>query len=222
MRSSSRGTDAPPISSGRERQKGRTQKALLAAALKLMADGQTPSITEVADAAEVSRRTAYRYFPTQEQLLVEAALEGLRPIMVQAVEDTEGTDPADIEARLDRAVRALQRGAVANEPLLRTVIRLTVGTPAPTRPTERTTPRRGYRRIDWITLALEPVRAYLGKRRFDRLVAALTVCVGIDALIVLRDLCGMSEVEAENVTRWTARALLRESLSEAEAGTVRR
>ena len=220
MATSSEAGERPVSSGGRERQKGRTRKALLAAAAKLLGEGQTPSVTEVADAADISRRTAYRYFPTQEQLLVEAALEGLRPTIEGAVETADGADPADIEARLDRAVRKIQSEAAAHEPLLRTMIRLTVGAPSPVAEAARTSPRRGYRRIDWIKLALEPVRPQLSRRHFDRLVAALTVCVGIDALIVLRDLCGLSQAEAESVTRWTARALLRESLLEAESATA--
>jgi AcrR family transcriptional regulator len=197
--------------SGRERQKGRTRKALLAAAAELIAAGQTPSITEVADAAEISRRTAYRYFPTQEQLLVEAALEGLRPGIVEAVETVDPKQRDDVEARLDRTVLALQRGAVVNEQLLRTMIRLTVSRPPSAGGRE---PRRGYRRIEWIELALAPVRKKLGKKRFERLVSALTVCLGIDALIVLRDLRGLSESEAEAVALWSARMLLRASLAE--------
>jgi AcrR family transcriptional regulator len=205
---------------GRERQKGRTRKALLAAAGRLIAAGRTPSVTEVADAAEISRRTAYRYFPTQEQLLVAAAVEGLRlgitpPPAEDAVLDPEsGSSLADVEARLDRTVIALQRGAIANEQLFRTMIRVTVGRPSPTTPAEHTEPRRGARRIDWIELALEPVRKQLGKQRFDRLVSALTVCLGIDSLIVLRDMRGLTGPEAETVSRWTARSLLRASLAE--------
>lgn len=204
----------PPTPGGRDRQKGRTRKALLAAAAELLAAGRTPSITEVADAADISRRTAYRYFPTQEQLLVEAALEGLRPVMVEAVESPGTSQPGDVEARLDRTVLALQRGAVANEQLLRTMIRLTVSAPPHTDQTGRAAPRRGYRRVEWIELALEPIRKELGKKRFDRLVTALTVCLGIDALIVMRDLRGLTDAEAEAVSLWTARSLLRASLAE--------
>jgi len=45
-------------------------------------------------------------------------------------------------------------------------------------------------------------------------VSALTVCLGIDALIVLRDLRGLTDAEAEVVSLWTARTLLRASLAE--------
>jgi AcrR family transcriptional regulator len=203
-------------STERVQQKGRTRGALLAAAVQLVTSGAQPTVAEVADAAAVSRRTAYRYFPTQEQMLVEAALEGVRGIMSQAIEGGDGKreDIEDIEARLDRAVKALQQSAVANEQLLRTMIRLTVSAPAAASgdPPVR---KRGYRRIEWISLALAPVKTKLGKRRYERLVSALAMCVGLEALIVLRDLRGLRESEAEDVSRWAARTLLRESLEEA-------
>lgn len=202
----------------RVQQKGRTRSVLLAAAVRLLTGGAQPTVAEVADAAAVSRRTAYRYFPTQEQMLVEAALEGVRGIMSQAIEGEDGKrrDVQDVEARLDRAVRALQRSAVANEQLLRTMIRLTVSA-APTAPAGTgATPKRGYRRIEWIALALAPVKKKLGKRRYERLISALALCVGIEALIVLRDLRGLSEGEAEEVSRWAAATLLRETLRESK------
>ncbi|MDQ2766138.1 MAG: TetR/AcrR family transcriptional regulator [Gemmatimonadota bacterium] len=201
----------------RVQQKGRTRSALLAAAVRLLTSGVQPSVADVADASAVSRRTAYRYFPTQEQMLVEAALEGVRGIMAQAIEHGDGKrrDPNDVEARLDRAVRALQRSAVDNEQLLRTMIRLTVSSPESGARGGVPVRKRGYRRIEWIALALAPVKQKLGKRRYERLVSALAMCVGIEALIVLRDLRGLPESEAEEVSRWAARTLLRESLDEA-------
>lgn len=202
----------------RVQQKGRTRNALLTAAVRLVTEGARPTVADVADAAEVSRRTAYRYFPTQEQMLVEAALEGVRGIMSSAIEGDAGTrrDVADIEARLDRAVRSLQKSAIANEQLLRTMIRLTVSTPAASSSGDPAVPKRGYRRVEWIALALAPARKKLGKRRYERLVSALAMCVGIEALIVLRDLRGLTEHEAEEVSRWAAKTLLREALDEAK------
>jgi AcrR family transcriptional regulator len=201
---------------GRVMQKGRTRRALLDAAVRLVSAGGQPSVGDVADAASVSRRTAYRYFPTQEQMLVEAALEGVRGIMTKAIEGPPSSrrDLADVEARLDRAVHALQHSAAANEQLLRTMIRLTISTPAAPDSGDRATPKRGYRRIEWIELALKPVRKSLGKRRYERLVSAIAMCVGIEALIVLRDLRGLSERDAEDVSRWAAAALLRASLGD--------
>ena len=60
------------FSHGRESQKNRTRKALIEAARRLMGAGQHPTVPEAAEAAGISRATAYRYFPTQEMLLAES------------------------------------------------------------------------------------------------------------------------------------------------------
>jgi len=183
----------------------------------LLAAGRTPTVAEAADAADVSRRTAYRYFPTQDQLLVEAALEALRPEVEKALSAAlpattgAGDDVVRATARLDAAVRVMHRLALANEPLLRTMIRLTSGQ------VSRTRPPRGFRRIDWIRSAVAPVKARLGSRRFERLVSGLSSCVGMDSLFVLRDVRGLTAAAAESVMRWMARALLEQSVAEVES-----
>ena len=53
---------------GRFRQRRRTRAAIVAATAELVQAGATPSVGEIADAADVSRRTVYTYFPTLEQL----------------------------------------------------------------------------------------------------------------------------------------------------------
>jgi AcrR family transcriptional regulator len=51
-------------------QKRRTRAALVEAAQRLLDQGRTPTVADVADEALVSRATAYRYFPSQEHLLL--------------------------------------------------------------------------------------------------------------------------------------------------------
>src|SRR5580765_4756746 len=58
---------------GRTQQKQRTRSALVASARELVASsGAAPTVGEAAAAAGVSRTTAYRYFPSQEALLIAA------------------------------------------------------------------------------------------------------------------------------------------------------
>ncbi|WP_252407365.1 TetR family transcriptional regulator, partial [Escherichia coli] len=54
---------------------------LLASAMELYDDGAFPSITELAAHAQVSRATAYRYFPTQSALITAVVAESLGPIL---------------------------------------------------------------------------------------------------------------------------------------------
>src|SRR5258708_2647055 len=129
---------------GRARQKMRTRKLLIEAAVTLLAHGHQPTVTEVADAAGVSRRTAYRYFPAQEKLHVEAALDGLRPVMESAIAAARaGAQSRNLEERVDTLVESMQRLAIENESLLRTMIHQTVLE----RPVSKQ-PRRGTRRVD--------------------------------------------------------------------------
>ena len=205
---------------GRIKQKLRTRTQLLMAARQLLQSGLQPTVTDVADAAQISRRTAYRYFPTQAKLLTEAALEGLRPVMEMAI-DAKGNrgELLDTEKRVDAMIANMMKLAVENESLLRTMIHQTV-----LEPPSHATPKRGTRRIDWIEAALEPVRSQVGKAAFSRLVSALALCAGIESLIILRDMRGLSVAGLMQVTQWMGRALLRETLAEAggEVGPARK
>src|SRR4028119_681710 len=95
----------------------RTRRAMIEAATRLVREGASPSITEVADAAGVSRATAYRYFPTQESLLAEVLVPDLETAL--AAEAL----PDDLENRFGAAFTTLWSSDVANEVGLRTVRR---------------------------------------------------------------------------------------------------
>ena len=105
----------------------------------------------MADAAEVSRRTVYLYFPTVEQLLIDAALVSITRDTVDAALDAVA-DSDDVEVRVDAMVRAVQRLFVSTEQQGRTLLRLTVDASTGNRPPDQ--PIRGYRRIEWIERAL--------------------------------------------------------------------
>lgn len=197
---------------GRIAQKRRTRKAIVAAAAELLAQGRTPSVTEVAAAADVSRRTVYMYFPTLEQLLVDAALLPVTRDTVGPVLDAMESD-GDAERRVDMMTRAVQRLFVSTEQQGRTLLRLTVDVPPGNRSPDQ--PLRGYRRIEWIERALAPVRTTLDAARFERLVSALAMVIGWESLIVARDIRALSVPDAEDVSAWAARALVRATLEDA-------
>jgi AcrR family transcriptional regulator len=204
---------------GRINQKRRTRAAIVAAAVELLEQGKRPTVAEVAEAALVSRATAYRYFPTQEYLLFEAALESTRSDIDRELDETT-TLPEDPEARLEMLIDALQERIVDKEAAFRTMLRLSLEqTSDEERHDSESAPSRlrGGGRVRWIEKALAPVRGYLEEPAFRRLVAALSLCMGIEALVVLRDVCALESSEAQEVLLWAARTLLRSSLAEAHA-----
>jgi AcrR family transcriptional regulator len=190
---------------GRTTQKARTRAALIDAARQLLAAGRTPTVEDAAEAAAVSRATAYRYFPNRRALLVAAHPE------VEAG-DLLGEDaPQDARERLDRTIDELIRLTVDTEPQLRTMLRLSLE-PGP----HHELPLRQGRAIGWIEKALAPLQARLDPAELHRLVIAIRAACGIEALVWLTDVAGLSRQEASELMRWSALALLRTALAEAD------
>ena len=201
----------PKAEFGRVAQKRRTRKAIVDAAGELLAKGKTPSVNDVAAAAEVSRRTVYMYFPTLDQLMIDAALGAVTRNTVETALDSIN-DNDDVEERVDVITRAVQSDFAATEKQGRALLRLTVDTPTLERQSDQ--PLRGYRRIEWIERALEPLRGKIDRKRFERLVSALAMVIGWESLIVARDVRALSLAEAEEVSVWAARTLVRATLAE--------
>jgi AcrR family transcriptional regulator len=194
---------------GRYRQRRRTHSAIINAAAELLRSGRTaPGVNEIAEAADVSRRTVYQYFPTVEQLLLDATLGLLSQAAVDDAIDRADPGGDDALSRVSAMIRALADMSSQTMPLGRSLIRLTVDAPAGS--TGR--PKRGYRRIDWIETAIEPLRGRLDEAGFERLVSALAMVIGWEALIVLQDLRGLAPAEQAEVSTWAARALIQAAL----------
>ena len=196
----------PYESTGRTAQKLRTRKALIDAARELIISGVTPTVEEAAAAASISRTTAYRYFPNQRDLLVAAYPEiELRSLL--------GDQPPDaLEARLDAVVGEYLRKSIDNEVALRAALRLSLDPHESYR--EKLLLRQG-RVITWLKEALEPLRGRLSEQAVERLVYAIRAAAGIESLIWLCDIAGLSRDEAKELMMWSARALLRSALAEA-------
>ena len=194
------------MASQRERvnQKRRTRTALTEAAQELLEQGRAPTIAEVADRALVSRATAYRYFPSQEHLLLEVVLERSIDEIDRAV--AAAADSPDVAARVDGLVSAIHKEIASNEAGFRSLLQLSIGHSPSDAPTVASI--RGERRLKWIDQALEPLAGVIDEDSHRRLTSALALCVGAEAFVVLRDLCGLGPHEADEALRWAASALV--------------
>ncbi|MGH2882927.1 MAG: hypothetical protein ACRDPA_09580, partial [Solirubrobacteraceae bacterium] len=150
--------------------------------------------------------------PSLEQLLIDATAGALSDAGVDAAlaRAAGSEDPADGVEALARALLEVSPTAL---PLGRQLIRLTVGD-SPQADDPR--PRRGYRRVEWIERALEPLRGDLDDEQFERLLSALSVVIGWEAMVVLRDLRGLGLAEETATTVWAARTLVEAMLREAD------
>jgi AcrR family transcriptional regulator len=194
---------------GRTHQKQRTRQALVAAAREMVAQGVTPTVEGSAAKASISRTTAYRYFPNQRTLLLSAHPE------IEAQSLLPENPPEDPERRLDVVIKTFLRLIVDTEPQQRTMLRLSLE-PDPSLHGEL--PLRQGRAIGWITEALAPLRDRMSQAQLKRLAVAIRSTAGIEALVWLTDIAGLSREEAVRVMRQSARALLRSALADLDAG----
>jgi AcrR family transcriptional regulator len=194
----------------KEGPRARTGRLMLETATRLMQSGATPSVSEVAEAAGVSRATAYRYFPSQAALVGAVVDEGLGPIMtwtsashdparrvaelidtgLPRIEAFEATFKAALKLSLDQWARG-RAGTLGEEPEF----------------------KRGHR-IDLLKEALAPLEGTLAPANLDRLAQALSLVFGIEVLTVLKDIWGLDGLETQSVAQWAASALVRVALEE--------
>jgi AcrR family transcriptional regulator len=194
----------PYEQSGRTQQKSRTRKELIAAARDLVAlHGTAPTVEEAAAAASVSRTTAYRYFPNQRSLLVAAHPETESVTLVPL---DAGADPED---RLLVTVKAFIQMVIETEQQHRTMLRLSLETDTP----PGDLPLRKGRAIGWFEEALAPLQGRLTKSGIHKLAVAVRSAVGIESLVWLTDVAGLTREEAAELMAWSARAMLHQALA---------
>ena len=195
---------SPYEAGGRSRQKLRTRDALVAAARTLVGEGATPTVEEAAERAGISRTTAYRYFPNQRSLLVAAHPETAATTLLP---DGVSSDPQE---RLDAVATSFIRLIIDTEAAQRTMLRLSLEQDLLAR---GGLPLRQGRAIAWISEALQPLQGRLTDEEIHRLALAVRSAIGVEALVWLTDIGGLSREDAAESMRWSAQSLLSAALN---------
>ena len=163
-----------------------------------MGKGRQPSVAEVADHSGISRATAYRYFSTSDEIIQEAVLDGV----AGHIKVPPGSADDSVEAvggRLDRLVAEVHDMVSANETMFRAFLASSaVGNQEM---------RRTGRRIGWLNEMFSPLEDRIAAEDRKFLVQALSVLTGIEAVVVLRDICGLDPEETSQTLRRMAQIL---------------
>lgn len=187
------------------------RRLLVETATRLMQEGVTPSVSEAAEAAGVSRATAYRYFPSQAALVQAVVDQGLGPIL------TWRSNRKDAQDRVRDLIGTSLPRINAFEATFKAALKLSLdqwarsqaGTLGSEQPFTR-----GHR-IDLLKDAIAPLRERLTPAAFERLAQGLSLAFGVEALVVLKDIWGLDGVETEKVAQWAAAAMVREAMASA-------
>ena len=203
--------ERPSVSAARRSASARTRKLMIATAVELMQKGETPSVSAAAEAAGVSRATAYRYFPSQAALVEAVVNEALGPILSW---ESKSDDAGD---RVEDLLRTSMPRIMEFESTFKAGLKLSLEQWAQRRAgTLGTEPpfKRGHR-VELLQRAIAPLRGKLTRAQFTRLAKALSFTYGLEVLIILKDLWGLRPAEIENVAVWAGRALVATAINEA-------
>ncbi len=165
--------------------------------------GHIPSIAEVAVRSNVSRATAYRYFPSRSALVTAVIDSSLGPVRMLASDNPSGRE------RVHELFMQTFPRFKEFEPQLRAAAQLSLEQWALERAglLEEEPYRRGHR-VRILQHAIAPLSPLMSAATRDRLHRALSVVYGIEPYVILKDIWGLPDREVERVALWMADALI--------------
>ena len=184
------------IQTGRINQKLETRGKILESAKQLVGQGIDFNLEDVANKAEISRATIYRYYPNVEILSYEVGI------------DLGTKSPEDIiEDLKDRSLHDMILGiqdyynehAVSNENAFRKYLSAVL--------TSASEKKRGARRNKTLQLAL--MKSKLSPKEKKDMVYLLAILMGIEPLIVAKDVSGLDNKEFKELMSWGMKLLLK-------------
>ncbi|PSH17160.1 TetR family transcriptional regulator [Yersinia pseudotuberculosis] len=200
--------------------RARTRRLLIDTAMSMYERGAFPSITEVASAAQLSRATAYRYFPTQSALVSAMVDESLGPILAW-----QPTQP-DARQRIAELLSFAYPRMLQHEGVLRAALHLSLQQWADTRSNDSNNSSgngnkneekliRGNRKR-LLKLAVEPLEGKLAPETLQRVIHAFSLIYGSEVFMVLKDIWHLDEAGIQDVTQWMGKAILLQAETDAQ------
>ncbi|EKN3725051.1 TPA: TetR/AcrR family transcriptional regulator [Yersinia enterocolitica] len=190
--------------------RARTRRLLIDTAMSMYEQGAFPSITEVANAAQLSRATAYRYFPTQSALVSAMVDESLGPILAW-----QPTQP-DARQRIAELLSFAYPRMLQHEGVLRAALHLSLQQWADNRsnPNNEEKLIRGNRKR-LLKLAVEPLEGKLTPEALQRVIHAFSLIYGSEVFMVLKDIWHLDDAGIQDVTQWMGKAILLQAETDA-------
>ncbi|CNH26555.1 TetR/AcrR family transcriptional regulator [Yersinia pekkanenii] len=191
--------------------RARTRRLLIDTAMSMYEQGAFPSITEVANAAQLSRATAYRYFPTQSALVSAMVDESLGPILAW-----QPTQP-DARQRIAELLSFAYPRMLQHEGVLRAALHLSLQQWAEHRnnPNNEEKLVRGNRKR-LLKLAVEPLEGTLPPEDLQRVIHAFSLIYGSEVFMVLKDIWHLDDAGIQDVTQWMGKAILLQAETDAK------
>ena len=194
------------IQTGRINQKLETRSKILESAKQLVRQGIDFNLEDVANNAEISRATIYRYYPNLEILSYEVGIDIGTKTPEDIIEDLK-------DCSLNDTILGIQNyyndHAVNNENAFRKYLSAVL--------TSASEKKRGARRNKTLQLAL--MKSGLRPKEKKDLVHFLTILMGIEPLIVAKDVSGLDYKEFKELMSWGMKLVLKGFFEDKESNS---
>jgi|TARA_R110000744_G_scaffold216506_4_gene335299 AcrR family transcriptional regulator len=184
------------IQTGRINQKLETRAKILESAKQLVRQGIDFNLEDVANTAEISRATIYRYYPNLEILSYEVGIDIGTKSPQDIIEDLKDCSLNDMLLGIQNYYN---EHAVNNENAFRKYLSAVL--------TSASEKKRGARRNKTLQLAL--MKSELNPKEKKDLVNLLAILMGIEPLIVAKDVSGLDNKEFKELMSWGMNLLLK-------------
>ena len=187
------------LKTGRTGQKEKTREKILRAAHQLQQNKGGFSLEKVAQLAGISRATIYRYYSNKDVLSAEAVLHMRTLTPDQILADLNDVPLEEAFMEVQRYYNEL---ATNNERPFRRYLSVLLNE-------DNQVSVRGARRVRTLSQVLKDRPTAISQGTQEKLVYMATLMMGIEALIVTRDVCQLDAKSSDEVLRWGMKTLLK-------------
>lgn len=185
------------IQTGRTNQKLETRDKILKAAQHFLRQGKTFSLEDVAKKTGVSRATIYRYYSNVEILTTEASLDITTLSPEEILQHLEGKSLEEKVLGIQEYFNTL---SLDNEHTFRRYLSAVL---VP----KSIEAKRGARRVKALQLAMK--NENIPAKQKKDLIHLLTLFMGIEPLIVTKDVANLDDLESKNLLKWGIELMLK-------------
>lgn len=190
--------------------KKKNYERLIDIALDSLEHGIEPTITELADKSGISRSTAYRYFPTQNDLISALVNRSLDPILQWH------TNEQDISQRVNEFISFAYTEMIKHEGAIRATLRLSLQQWAMER--SQSTPNSEKRirenRKEVISNLLQPLQSQLSEEQYNKVIYTISLICG-SQITVLKDVWNLDDSYIISLSQWIANAIINQAKNDA-------
>ena len=185
------------LKKGRVKQKQETREKILSSTQELMNYGEKFTLEEVAEKAGVSRATIYRYYSNVGILSAEAGIDINTKSPKTIYENLQGLE---IKDKLLGVQEYYNNLTLDNENAFRNYLSIVLTSDSQHN-------KRGARRSKTLKMVMEETN--LTKTEIKNIQNLFTVLMGIEPLIVTKDVCGLDNEQSKKLLRWGMELLLK-------------